>query len=334
VEEKEKEGRSRRIKGKKCAANSVTSRRGTGDDARPPENRIGGLCYAILMSCKKRSALFLCGGVLGFLLCSCASNSYSLYLKGLLSDRSGDIEEAVDYYRKAQSHDGRMPSFHLQLGLDYIRLKKYKEAVAEFEKAVSASPDDDDARYVLALLYVQVNDLNRASQQYEVLLQKKINDRRTNIQLRHILSQLYFLDGDRVKARKHCVEALKLDPVDESGLYLLAVFDNEEGHTASAIEGFKKVLTYYPESTDAMNSLAYLYAEQGIELDKALDLAERAVEIEPSNGAFLDTLGWIYFKIGETDKAIELLGKASKQLFDPVILRHLKEAQHRKCGPS
>jgi len=247
-----------------------------------------------------------------------------------LSDRSGDIEEAVAFYRKAQSLDGRQPSFHLQLGLDYIRLKKFKEAVAEFDKVVSVSPDDNDARYVLALLYVQVNDLNRASQHYESLLQKNLNDRRTNIQLRHILSQLYFLDRDRIKAREHCVEVLKLDSVDESGLYLLAMLDNEEGRVALSIDGFKKVLTYYPENADAMNSLAYLYAEQGIELDKAIDLVERAIESEPSNGAYLDTLGWIYFKIGETDKAIEFLEKASKLMLDPVISMHLKEARNRK----
>ncbi|MEK7850056.1 MAG: tetratricopeptide repeat protein [Candidatus Omnitrophota bacterium] len=282
------------------------------------------------MSCKKRLALFLCSGALGLILCSCATNSYSLYLKGLLSDRSGDIEEAVAFYRKAQSHDGLEPAFNLQLGLDYIRLKKFKEAVAEFEKAVSVSPDDNNARYVLALLYVQVNDLNRASQHYESLLQKNLNDRRTNIQLRRILFQLYFLDRDLIKARKHCVEVLKLDPVDESGLYLLAMIDNEEGRIALSIDGFKKVLTYYPENADAMNSLAYLYAEQGIELDKAIDLAERAIESEPSNGAYLDTLGWIYFKTGETDKAIEFLESASKLMLDPVILRHLKEARTRK----
>lgn len=289
-----------------------------------------------------KGRLYLCVSLaLGCMLCSCAtgglkaqrgktSSAYAKYMKGLLNDRLGQVDEAVEYYRQAQDFDEYVPALHVQLGLDYIRLKKFKEAVLEFEKVVRLSPEDDYARYVLALLYIQFNDFKKAAQQYENLLEENLSDRAQNIQLRRILSQLYFLDEDYPSAQKHCEKILRLDPLDASGLYFLAMIASEEGQTQKAIEGFKEVLKHYPDDADAMNSLAYIYAEQDTELDKALSLAEKAVDAEPSNGAFTDTLGWIYFKIGETDKAIEYLQNAAQLLMDPVIYNHLAEAYYKK----
>lgn len=290
------------------------------------------------MSARSWLILFL-SGVIGCVLSSCAtetlrvkkaSRSYSRYMIGLLNDRLGNINEAIEYYQKAGDFDQEAPAFNLQLGLDYIRLKKFKEAVLEFEKIVRLSPEDDDARYVLALLYVQLEDYKEAAGQYEKLLEKNLKNRTQNIQLRRILSQLYFLEKDYPAAQRHSEQILEWDPLDESGLYMLAIIYNEEGQVQKAIEAFKAVIEHYPDDADALNSLAYLYAEQNIELDKALSLSEKAVEYDSANGAYLDTLGWIYFKLGETDKALELLVRASKLMVDPVILNHVAEAYYKK----
>ena len=287
----------------------------------------------------RRGVLLVASLTLGCILCSCATGTfkvrrtsaeYSKYIKGLLNDRLGQIDEAVDYYHQAQDYDEQVPALHVQLGLDYIRLKKFKESVSEFEKAVRLAPDDDYARYVLALLYIQFNDFKKAAQQYEKLLERSLNDKAQNIQLRRILSQLYFLDEDYASAKKQCEKILQLDPLDASALYFLAMIASEEGETQKAIESFKELLAHYPDDADAMNSLAYIYVEQNEELDKALALSEKAVESEPANGAFLDTLGWIYFKSGETDKAVGYLERASQLLLDPVILNHLAEAYQKQ----
>ncbi|MHB9138875.1 MAG: tetratricopeptide repeat protein [Victivallaceae bacterium] len=77
----------------------------------------------------------------------------------------------------------------------------------------------------------------------------------------------------------------------------------------------------------AMNNLAYIWAEQGKELDKALILAGKAVNMEPDNGCFSDTLGWVLFKKGRYDEALGRLTAAAK--IDPEneeILDHLGEA--------
>ena len=81
------------------------------------------------------------------------------------------------------------------------------------------------------------------------------------------------------------------------------------------------------ELPDAYNALGYLYAEQGINLDEAAALVQRALKSVPKSGAYLDSLGFIYFKQGKLDAAIENLEQALRYLPDtPEILLHLAEA--------
>ena len=85
------------------------------------------------------------------------------------------------------------------------------------------------------------------------------------------------------------------------------------------------------ELPDAYNALGYLYAEQGINLDEAAALVRRALKSVPKSGAYLDSLGLIYFKQGKLDAAIENLEQALRYLPDtPEILLHLAEAYLEK----
>ena len=85
------------------------------------------------------------------------------------------------------------------------------------------------------------------------------------------------------------------------------------------------------ELPDAYNALGYLYAEQGIRLDEAAALVRRALKSVPTSGAYLDSLGLIYFKQGKLDAAIENLELANHHLPDtPEILLHLADAYLQK----
>ena len=85
------------------------------------------------------------------------------------------------------------------------------------------------------------------------------------------------------------------------------------------------------ELPDVYNALGYLYAEQGIKLDEAARLVRRALKSSPTSGAYLDSLGLIYFKQGKVDAAIENLELALRYLPDtPEILLHLADAYLQK----
>ena len=81
-----------------------------------------------------------------------------------------------------------------------------------------------------------------------------------------------------------------------------------------------------------MNNLAYLLAEEGIQLRQALRLASNAVMLEPENGVYLDTLGWVHYKLGNNELARQLLEKAiSTGVNEAEVYRHLAEV-YRKLG--
>ena len=99
-----------------------------------------------------------------------------------------------------------------------------------------------------------------------------------------------------------------------------------EDYLRKAIE-----LSSKSELPDTYNALGYLYAEQGIKLDEAAALVRRALKSSPTSGAYLDSLGFIYFKQGKLDAAIENLELAIHYLPDtPEILLHLADAYLQK----
>lgn len=98
-----------------------------------------------------------------------------------------------------------------------------------------------------------------------------------------------------------------------------------------AAETMHTVLDQYPDSHIAMNFLAYMWAELDKKLDEAYALSQRSLEKDPENGAYLDTLGWIYYRKGEYERALEYLRKAQDQLGpDPEILLHIGDVHAAK----
>ena len=93
---------------------------------------------------------------------------------------------------------------------------------------------------------------------------------------------------------------------------------------AAAEEQFKRVLAKNPEHAAALNYLGYMLADRELRLEEALGYIERALAQDPHNGAYLDSLGWAYFKLNR----LELAEKNLKQAIqindgDSTILEHL-----------
>ena len=98
------------------------------------------------------------------------------------------------------------------------------------------------------------------------------------------------------------------------------------GHFVKAAELLKKSIALDPARSDeACNYLAYMWADRGENLAEAEQLIRRALELDPSNGAYLDTLGWVYFRQGRYEESLAELLRASElmQEPDPVILDHI-----------
>ena len=93
------------------------------------------------------------------------------------------------------------------------------------------------------------------------------------------------------------------------------------GRLDEAEKELRKLMAEDPLNADAMNSLSYMLAEHSVRLAEAVDLAQRALKVEPGNPAYLDTLGWALFKQGKIEEAAEPLGKAAAMLIGNSVIQ-------------
>jgi tetratricopeptide (TPR) repeat protein len=95
-----------------------------------------------------------------------------------------------------------------------------------------------------------------------------------------------------------------------------------------AIEMMEKVLEIDPRNANALNYIGYTYADMGLHLTKAKRMIMRALELEPEDGYIKDSLAWVYFKMGQQQKALQIILEALKRVpMDPVIHEHLGDIQ-------
>jgi tetratricopeptide (TPR) repeat protein len=98
------------------------------------------------------------------------------------------------------------------------------------------------------------------------------------------------------------------------------------GRMPEAEEWLEQVLDEFPDDVGALNDLGYLWADQDKALHRALPMIEKAVEAEPDNPAYRDSLGWVFFRLGRHADALRELEKAAGLRADGVVLEHLADA--------
>jgi tetratricopeptide (TPR) repeat protein len=147
--------------------------------------------------------------------------------------------------------------------------------------------------------------------------------------------RLYFVKGlisnKREKyseAERDIKKAISLKADDHNYYYYLAIAQEKTSKFDDAISSLVKALEYDKQNASYQNFLGYLYADKNINLGKAEELLDSALKQEPFNGAFLDSIGWIYYRQGKFDDAIKKLMQAMRNLnaineSDPVVYDHI-----------
>ncbi len=154
-------------------------------------------------------------------------------------------------------------------------------------------------------------------------------------EVQYTLAQGYLRFEEKAGAQKALTifaEILAAAPEHVGANYGSGIANQVLGNTTEAEVYLSKAIELSSTPLpDAYNALGYLYAQQGIKLDEAESLVEQALRSTPTSGAYLDSLGFIYFKQGQLDAAIETLEKADRHLPNtPDILLHLGDAYLRK----
>ncbi len=123
------------------------------------------------------------------------------------------------------------------------------------------------------------------------------------------------------------VQMVDENPQSLQARFWLGAAYERTGRVVEAESQFKELVRRYPDFHLGLNYLGYMYAQQGENLDEALELVQRAVGLSPSNGAYIDSLGWVYYKLGDYDVALAHLKRASVlEPDDGTVFDHLGDA--------
>jgi tetratricopeptide (TPR) repeat protein len=212
------------------------------------------------------------------------------------------------------------PEIHFFLGCTYAALDKPDEAHIEFEKTLALKPDYFEAWEHLYFLAVQDRDPDAA-----------LNVARRFSRRFPGYSGGWRLLGSCLSQRKEYTaaqsafsRAIGLDSSDASSWFDLGSCFERNNDILHAAAAFRRVLKLQPGDPAASNYLGYMWADRGMKLDSAKILLESALSRDPGNGAYLDSYGWILFKLGDSEKAFAYIGKALERIHnDPEVFEHL-----------
>lgn len=218
------------------------------------------------------------------------------YYLGRLEEQEGDTQSAIDHYRMVKG------------GKDFL------QAQARAARLLIASGDIDEARAHLATLRLTLPE-------YRVRL--------------YLLESELLQSLDRTdEAYQLLTEAISSEGPDYELLYSRAMISLQQQDIDAMERDLREILENEPNNAMVLNTLGYTLTEYTDRYSEALLLIRKAAALKPGDPAITDSLGWVYFKLGQLNEAILFLQQAYNQLQDPEVASHLIEvywvSQHQE----
>ncbi|MES1943337.1 hypothetical protein PC39_04422 [Salinisphaera sp. PC39] len=247
-----------------------------------------------------------------------ADARYGLGLLALSLDQAERAEKAfAALYRSGRRRDDA--AFYLgavaESRGDYAEARQWYGRVGEgahlFEAQVRA-----------AATYYEQGDLARARSELQSLRERRGD----------MAERLYIAEGELLyKAQRYrealalYEEALSRYPGDADLLYARSLVWERLGDIDRAEADLRAVLSQEPGDPRALNALGYMLSNHSRRYEEARRYIEQALEADPDNPVIIDSMGWIHYRLGNLDKALDYLERAYARLPDPEVAAHLGE---------
>ena len=261
-------------------------------------------------------------------------NNRGIFLErlGAVYHEQNKVDEAIATYQKMIDMGGDSATRGYQLKVDtYNDARMFEKAVEVSRQAVAANTGDRDLKLMLSGELVDEGKTEDGLNMAKSLLDNTDKDRPVYFALGNMYTRLRRWK----EADDSLTKATPMTTKKEDKIYLLflkgALADRQK-HTDQAETFFHEALDIDPNNAMTLNYMGYMFADKGLRLPEALKLVRKAVEQEPMNGAYLDSLGWVYFKMGEYEMAEENLRRAvERDQTDPTVHDHLGDL-YEKTG--
>jgi tetratricopeptide (TPR) repeat protein len=254
----------------------------------------------------------------------------SYYQLGLVLREQNKLDEATAAFEKvAQLTPANLKAINQLVDLD-IAKKNYDSAMLRIRQELNKQPGSGIVRFMEGKTYAAEGKLDQA----ESTLLKALELDPNSLGIYQLLISTYLSDNKPAKAVAQLEALLSKDQKQTWALATLASTYMKIGDFSKSRDTYEKILSFNPDSADALNNLASLYLEKFNNPTKAYDLATKAKTLAPVDPLIADTLGWICYKQGNYQEALNLSREAAgKRPDDPRIQFHFGMANYMMDRP-
>ncbi len=251
------------------------------------------------------------------------------------------IDEAIEEFIKAKGSSPHSEPISFYLALCYEEVGDYDNAIAELVSFIEYDSQAWLMRVNLSNIYEKVGQYDKAELEMKsvfAILKDSVGKGSKSLREYITLSQIFHKDGESEKAietLKMAIANLIIDNDVElcEVRFMLANIYYEMNSHKNVVSELEKILLIDPENHQANNFLGYFFIEKGVQSEKAVSLIERAISVKSDNGAYLDSLGWAYYKLAKDDGgqimvALQKLIEALSLTKDPEIMCHIGDVYY------
>jgi tetratricopeptide (TPR) repeat protein len=219
----------------------------------------------------------------------------------LYATRLNQPAKSVDYFKAALALEPGNAVAHYGLGVALARTDRAEEAKATLAEAQKLAPSNPMPSVAIGQIYAQERRYPEALEAFDAALA-----------IQPTLTIARIARGDLLRGTQKYSEAIEeyrlalgTNPKSQLALFGLAMTQQAAGFEGDAEKSYREVIALDPNQPLALNNLAWLVSEQKGNLDDALGWAKKAIELQPGQAAFHDTLGWVYYQRRELAEASE-----------------------------
>ena len=241
--------------------------------------------------------------ILNALLKAHPDNIFFLHRLSFVSRKSGNYDEALGYIRKLLNINPNVRDAVNELVAVYRETGNIQGGLDELERLAAESEVPDVYFMHKGLVYVGEGNMDSAEKEFRRALEANPD----NYQPYLYLGQINLMRKDYRQAVAEVDKILQQNNRFAPAYLLKGMYQYSDGNSSAAEESYKKVLEIAADDPVASNNLAWIYADENRNLDRALTLAENSRGKDPNNPHYADTLGWVYYRMERYILAIDQL---------------------------
>ena len=282
------------------------------------------------------------------------NNAYYLSTYIDLIVMSGDYINGINALESLIDIEGETAERLSQLGILYYKMENIVKAKPLFIKLINMNHFDVTIMHFLSNIYLEESildsagiianqiifhhpsdprgyldaalaELNNENPLGAIKILEPVNKKFFNeFSIQYLLGSSYQQLEEYDKATIVLRQSLKIYPESRGARHTLAIASDALNYWNESDSLYEGLIASDTNDVQALNNYSYSLVERNIHLNKALEMAKKAIELEPDNAAYLDTIGWIYYKMDNIDKALSFIRKSVElDNNNAIVLEHL-----------